>query len=134
GEQLPEKVKNLTTLLAQTKADYLKQVQAFLAKYPQYRTQFVDQQSVDPRALAKFADRLPEKMLAVQFFPSLDALYVFVVAPGGRFEVKRQELPQAGLYKLIKEYRQYLERAATQRLPWRDLPWNDDGSEAYRRD
>jgi CHAT domain-containing protein len=128
-EQLPEKVKNLTTLLAQTKGDYLKQVQTFLAKYPQYRTQFVDQQSVDPRALAKFADRLPEGTLAVQFFPSPDALYLFVVAPGGHFQVKHQAVSQAELYKLIKEYRQSLERAATQRLPW-----TDDGSEAYRRE
>jgi len=128
-EQLPEKVKNLTTLLAQTKGDYLKQVQNFLTRYPQYRTQFVDQQSVDPRALAKFADRLPEGTLAVQFFPSPDALYLFVVAPGGRFQVKHQAVAQAELYKLIKEYRQSLERAATQRLPW-----TDDGSEAYRRE
>ncbi len=128
-EQLPEKVKNLTTLLAQTKGDYLKQVQTFLTRYPQYRTQFVDQQSVDPRALAKFADRLPEGTLAVQFFPSPDALYLFVVAPGGHFQVKHQAVAQVELYKLIKEYRQYLERAATQRLPW-----TDDGSEAYRRE
>jgi CHAT domain-containing protein len=128
-EQLPEKVKNLTTLLAQTKGDYLKQVQTFLTKYPQYRTQFVDQQSVDPRALAKFADRLPEGTLAVQFFPSPDALYLFVVAPGGRFQVKHQAVSQAELYKLIKEYRQSLERAAAQRLPW-----TDDGSEVYRRE
>ncbi len=127
--QAAERVKNLTTLLAQTKADYLKQVQGFLTRYPQYRTQFVDQQSVDPKALAKFADRLPEGTVAVQFFPSPDALYLFVVAPGGRFQVKHQALSQSDLYKLIKEYRQYLDRAATQRLPW-----TDDGSEAYRRD
>jgi CHAT domain-containing protein len=129
AEQLPEKVKNLTTLLAQTKGDYLKQVQTFLAKYPQYRTQFVDQQSVDPRALAKFADRLPEGTLAVQFFPSPDALYLFVVAPGGRFQVKRQAVTQAELYKLIKEYRAHLDRGAKQRLSWAD-----DGSDAYRRE
>jgi CHAT domain-containing protein len=128
-EQQPEKVRNLTTLLAQTKGDYLKQVQTFLAKYPQYRTQFVDQQSVDPRALAKFADRLPDGTLAIQFFPSPDALYLFVVAPGGRFQVKRQGVSQAELYKLIKEYRAHLERAAAQRLSW-----SDDGSEAYRRE
>jgi len=128
-EQLPEKVKNLTTLLAQTKGDYLKQVQTFLTRYPQYRTQFVDQQSVDPRALAKFADRLPEGTLAVQFFPSPDALYLFVVAPGGRFQVKHQAVTQAELYKLIKEYRAHLDRGAKQRLSWAD-----DGSDAYRRE
>lgn len=128
-EQLPEKVKNLTTLLAQTKGDYLKQVQTFLTRYPQYRTQFVDQQSVGPRALAKFADRLPEGTLAVQFFPSPDALYLFVVAPGGRFQVKHQAVTQAELYKLIKEYRAHLDRGAKQRLSWAD-----DGSDTYRRE
>lgn len=127
--QAKERVNNLTKLLAQTKADYLKQVQGFLTRYPQYRTQFIDQQAVDPKALAKFADRLPEGTLAIQFFSSPDALYLFVVAPGGRFQVKQQLLPQAELYKLIKDYRQYLDRAATRRLPW-----TDDGSEAYGRD
>jgi len=127
-EQEMERVKSLTTLLAQTKSDYLKQAQAFLTRYPQYRAQFVDQQTVDPKALAKFADRLPAGTLAIQFFPSPDALYMFVVAPGGSFQVKRQELAQSELYKLIKAYRQYLERGATERLSW-----SDDGSETYRR-
>ena len=127
-EQESERVKSLTTLLAQTKSDYLKQVQAFLTRYPQYRTQFVDQQTVDPKALAKFADRLPAGTLAIQLFPSPDALYIFAVAPGGYFKVKSQALAQSELYKMIKEYRQYLERAATQRLPW-----NDDGSDLYRQ-
>ncbi len=127
-EQETERIKSLTTLLAQTKSDYLKQVQAFLTRYPQYRTQFVDQQTVDPKALAKFADRLPAGTLAIQFFPSPDALYMFVVAPGGSFQVKRQALAQSELYKLIKAYRQYLERGATERLIW-----SDDGSETYRR-
>jgi CHAT domain-containing protein len=129
ARQETDRIKNLTTLLAQTKSDYLKQVQAFLARYPQYRAQFVDQQTVDPKALAKFADRLPPGTLAIQFFPSPDALYLFVVAPGGYFKVKSQTLPQSELYKLIKEYRQYVERAAIRRLPW-----NDDGSDLYRRD
>ena len=128
AEQESERVKRLTTLLAQTKSDYLKQVQTFLTQYPQYRTQFVDQQTVDPKALAKFADRLPAGTLAIQLFPSPDALYIFAVAPGGYFKVKSQALAQSELYKMIKEYRQYLERAATQRLPW-----NDDGSDLYRQ-
>jgi len=129
NEQRPEKVQNLTTLLAKTKAEYLAQVQAFLARYPRYKTQFVDQQTVDPKALAKFADRLPAGTLAVQYFSSPDKLYLFVVAPGGRFQVKAQAVPQAELYALVKQYREHLERAATQRLPWAD-----DGSEAYRRE
>jgi CHAT domain-containing protein/Tfp pilus assembly protein PilF len=128
-EQQPEKVQNLTALLAQTKAEYLAQVQAFLARYPQYKSQFVDQQTVDPKLLAKFADRLPAGTMAVQYFASPDALYIFVVAPGGRFQVKSQAVSQAELYDLIRQYRQYVERGASQRLPWAD-----DGSEAYRRD
>jgi CHAT domain-containing protein len=127
AEQESARVKSMTTLLAQTKSDYLKQVQAFLTRYPQYRTQFVDQQTVDPKALAKFADRLPAGTLAIQLFPSPDALYIFAVAPGGYFKVKSQALAQSELYRMIKEYRQYLARAATQRLPW-----NDDGSDLYR--
>jgi CHAT domain-containing protein/tetratricopeptide (TPR) repeat protein len=128
-EQQSEKVQNLTALLAQTKAEYLAQVQAFLARYPQYKSQFVDQQTVDPKLLAKFADRLPAGTMAVQYFASPDALYIFVVAPGGRFQVKSQGVSQSELYELIKQYRQYVERGASQRLAWAD-----DGSEAYRRD
>jgi len=128
-EQQTEKVQNLTALLAQTKAEYLAQVQAFLARYPQYKSQFVDQQTVDPKLLAKFAERLPAGTMAIQYFASPDALYIFVVAPGGRFQVKSQAVSQSELYDLIKQYRQYVERGASQRLSW-----VDDGSEGYRRD
>ncbi len=102
-EQQPEKVQNLTALLAQTKGEYLAQVQAFLARYPKYKSQFVDQQTVDPKLLAKFADRLPAGTLAVQYFASPDALFLFVVAPGGRFQVKSQAVSQADLYDLIRQ-------------------------------
>jgi CHAT domain-containing protein len=89
----------------------------------------VDQQTVDPKLLAKFADRLPAGTMAVQYFASPDALYIFVVAPGGRFQVKSQAVSQAELYELIRQYRQYVERGAGQHLPW-----SNDGSEAYRRE
>ena len=128
-EQHAEKIQNLTALLAQTKAEYLAQVQGFLKRYPQYKSQFVDQQTVDPKLLAKFAERLAPGTLVIQYFASPDALYLFVVGPGGRFQVKRRAVSQSELYGMIKEYRRYLEQAATHRLPW-----TDDGSEAYRRD
>ena len=66
SDQRPERIQGLTTELARTKGEYLDQVHALLARYPQFKTQFVDQQIVDPRALAKFADRLPAGTLAVQ--------------------------------------------------------------------
>jgi CHAT domain-containing protein len=117
----------LTTRLAETKAEYLKQVQAFLGRYPQYKARFVDQQTVDPKVLAKFADRLPPGTLAVQYFAAPDTLYLFVVAPGGRFAVKRRAVSQADLYALVREYRRHVEQGAT-----RHLAWADDGSEAWR--
>jgi CHAT domain-containing protein/Tfp pilus assembly protein PilF len=129
GEQKAERIQALTTQIAQTKAEYLGQVQAFLGRYPQYRTQFVDQQTVDPKALAKFAERLPVGTLAVQYFAAPDALYLFVVAPGGKFQVKRQAVTQKDLYDLVKTYRAAVERGAI-----RPLPWTDDGSDAYRTD
>jgi len=104
SDQRPERIQSLTTLLARTKGEYLSQVHALLERYPQYKTQFVDQQIVDPRSLAKFADRLPAGTLAVQYFAAPDALYIFVVAAGGRFEVKRQAVAQADivLLKILK--------------------------------
>jgi CHAT domain-containing protein len=128
AEQHAGRIQALTTQLAQTKAEYLGQVQAFLARYPRFKAQFVEQQTVDPKMLAKFAERLPPGTLAVQYFAAPDALYIFVVAPGGHFQVRTQAIAQPDLYALIKEYRSLAERAATQRLPWAD-----DGSEAYRR-
>ena len=122
-----KRVENLTTLLAQTKAEYLTQAHAFLARYPQYKAQFIDQQTVDPKALAKFADRLPSGTLAIQYFAAPDTLYLFVVAPGGSFQVRSRAIAQEDLYKLVKEYRQYLDAATTERLPW-----VDDGSAVYR--
>ncbi len=121
------RIQSLTTLLAQTKAEYLGQAQAFLARYPQYKAQFIDQQTVDPKALAKFADRLPAGTLAIQYFAASDTLYLFVVAPGGSFQVKSRPVSQADLYELVKEYRRYLDAATAQHLPW-----IDDGSSVYR--
>jgi len=127
-ERRPERIRSLTTQLAQTKSEYLAQVQAFLARYPKHRSRFVDQQAVDPKALAKFGERLPAGTLAVQYFAAPDALYLFVVAPGGHFQVKRRAVKQEALYALIREYRAQIELASRERLPW-----VDDGSEAYRR-
>jgi CHAT domain-containing protein/Tfp pilus assembly protein PilF len=128
AEREPERVRALTALLAETKSAYLAEVTAFLARYPQYKARFVEQQTVDPKLLAKFADRLPAGTLAVQYFAAPDSLYVFVVAPG-RFEVKRRAVAQAELYGLVRRYRERLERAASEHLPWAD-----DGSEAYRHE
>src|SRR4029079_16949525 len=121
------RLENLTTLLAQTKSEYLAQAQAFLARYPQYKAQFVDQQTVDPKALAKFADRLPADTLAIQYFPAPDMLYLFVVAPGGSFQVRSRAITQDDLYPLVREYRRLLDAATTEHLPW-----VNDGSAAYR--
>ncbi len=129
GEQRPERIQELTKELAQTKGEYLAQVQAFLTRYPRYRTQFVEQQTVDPKAIAKFAERLPAGTLAVQYFAAPDALYLFVVAAGGKFQVRTQAVTQKEVYDLVRAYRSQLERGAAQRLSWAD-----DGSEAYRRD
>jgi CHAT domain-containing protein len=128
-DQQPQTIRTLTTHLAQTKAEYLAQVQGFLQRYPKYKSQFVDQQTVDPKALAKFADRLPKDTLAVQYFAAPDRLFVFVVAPGGKFEVKTQAVTQEKLFALVKQYRELVERGVS-----RPLPWSDDGSEAYRQD
>ncbi|HYE93381.1 MAG TPA: CHAT domain-containing tetratricopeptide repeat protein, partial [Terriglobales bacterium] len=129
AEQSAETVIALTTRLAQTKAEYLRQVQAFLTKYPKYKTLFVDQQTVDPKVLAKFAERLPTGTLVVQYFSAPDALYVFLVAAGGQFQVKSHPVPQEQLYALVRQYRGHLKAAETERLPWAD-----DGSAAYRRE
>ena len=129
ASQNAQAIKDLTTRLAETKAEYLSQVQAFLARYPKYKTLFVDQQTVDPKVLAKFADRLPPGTLVVQYFSAPDALYLFVVAAGGRFQVKTQPVKQDELYALVATYRQHLAAAERARLPWLD-----DGSALYLRE
>jgi tetratricopeptide (TPR) repeat protein len=127
--QQPERLQNLTELLARSKTEYLARVQEVLARYPQYKSQFVDQHAVNPRALAKFASRLPPDTVALQYLAVPDRLYLFIVAPGGRFAVKARAVTLAELYALVAEYRKPLERA-----PGTRLPWDDDGSPAYARD
>lgn len=122
-----QRARDLTTRLARTKSEYLGQVQAFLTRYPKYKAQFVDQQTVDPKALAKFAGRLPADTLAVQYLASDDALYIYVVAGGGHFEVKRRVVSQEALYELVRRYRTHVERGTSAHLPWAD-----DGSAPYR--
>ena len=122
-----DRVQNLTALLARSKTEYLAEVKAFLERYPRYRTQLVDQQTVDPRLLAKFAARLPEGTLAVQYFAAPDALYIFVVSPGGAYQVKRRAVGQRDLYALVERYRRHVAAGADAALPW-----TDDGSDVYR--
>ena len=129
ASQNAQRIRELTTRLAETKSEYLTQVQAFLARYPKYKALFVDQQTVDPKMLAKFADRLPAGTLVVQYFSAPDALYIFVVAAGGKFQVKAHPVRQDDLYDLVRKYREYLKAAETQRLPWAD-----DGSRLYLRE
>jgi CHAT domain-containing protein/Tfp pilus assembly protein PilF len=126
ASQNAQRIRDLTTRLAETKSEYLAQVQAFLARYPKYKSLFVDQQTVDPKMLAKFADRLPAGTLVVQYFSAPDALYIFVVAAGGKFQVKTHPVKQDDLYDLVRKYREHLKAAETQRLPWAD-----DGSRLY---
>jgi len=132
--QSPETLQNLTTLLAQNKGAYQAEVQAFLQRYPRLKTQFVDQQTVDPQALAKFAARLPAGTLAVQYFAAEDALYLFVAGPDDLYQVKRQAVSQEELYRRVYEYRQAIDRAKEQYLKGQPLPWADDGSFLYRRE
>lgn len=130
AERQAERVDNLSTLLAQSKAEYLAQVQSFLVRYPQHKALFADQHTVDPRALAKFADRLPARTLAVQYFAAPDALYLFVVASGGQFQVMCQAVPQKELYRLVRAYRRHVQAGERHKV----LPWADDGSEVYQRE
>ncbi|MGH7392005.1 MAG: tetratricopeptide repeat protein [Candidatus Rokuibacteriota bacterium] len=111
GEQQPEREQNLTIQLARTKPEYQAQWSAFLAKYPKYKTLFVEQNTVDARAAAKFAARLAPGTLAVQYFAAPDALYLFVVGPGGLFQVKRHDVAQRELYALVERYREQIELA-----------------------
>ena len=120
---------DLTTLLASTKAEYLAEVRALLERHPRLKTQFVEQQTVDPRTLARFSERLPEGMLAVQYFVTPEALWIYTVARGGQYRVRRHEVSQDALYALVRQYREYLQYAATRRLRW-----TDDGSAAFRTD
>src|SRR5207249_4398264 len=83
GDQQPEKIQKFTIQRDQLKAENLMQINAFLARYPWYKTLFTEQQTIDPNALLKFAAQLPARTLAVQYFAAPNnTLYLIVVAPG----------------------------------------------------
>jgi len=128
-EQVEEKIANLTRRLARTKAEFNAESEKFLARYPAYRTLLESQRAVMPEDLAKYAHRLPAGTLAVQYFSAPEALYTFVVAAGGLYEVKEQSISQEELYDLVRMYRRYVDRATS--VP---LPWDDDGSAVYQRE
>jgi len=131
SSQNPERLEKLTTLVANTKAEYFAQVQAFEGnpKYEKYRAQFSKQNAVNLSTLAKFVGQLTEDMLAVQYFAAPDQLYIFIVESGGKYRVKTQTITQEDLYALIRQYRKYIELGTNTRLSW-----DDNGSETYTRD
>jgi CHAT domain-containing protein/Tfp pilus assembly protein PilF len=126
AQQSSEKLQNLTTLLATTKAEYLGLVRPLLAQYRQHVSLFPDQQVIDPTTPAKFAAWLPAGTAAIGLFPSKDQLYVFVVATGGVFRVKRRAVSQSDLFELVRYYRRLVAEGEH-----RVLPWEDDGSQIY---
>ena len=126
-EQDPRRTQELTAMLARSKGEYLVQVRELLERNPRLKPLFADQYTVDPRILAKLADRLPARMLAIEYFSTPEALWIFVVSSGGRFTVKRRAVTQDDLYSAIEEYRRLLASGEH-----RALPWSDDGSTTYR--
>jgi tetratricopeptide (TPR) repeat protein len=128
-QQDTRRIQELTVLLAQTKSEYLDKVRDLIERSPRSRTLVLHSHSVDPRLLAKFADRLPAGTLAVQYFAAADALYIFLVGPGGLFQVKKHAVTQTALYALIEEYRAHVALGARS-----FLSWSDDGSPVYRRE
>ncbi|MBD3286303.1 tetratricopeptide repeat protein [candidate division WOR-3 bacterium] len=123
-------IENLSTLLADTKAEYLK-VAAEVRTDPDYA--FTVQ--VHPTDLGSISKDLPAGQKLLMFYSGENELYLFLISPGGEYEVRSVDAGRDSVTALIHTCREFCGPDYLLRLlrsgKMRGWTWEDDDSELY---
>ncbi len=117
--------------LEQAQANYLSAVENIKRANPSYASLV----AVNPTDLVKIRKGLPDKAVLLEYFPTDDELYIFVVTRDAEPAIRTVPIKREDLAQLIIKYREALdgasEPAVLERSARGDL-WKDDGKPDFR--
>ncbi len=93
--------------------------------------------AVNPTDLAVVRKLLPEKTLLLEYFPSDNELYIFVVTHDAGPTIRTVKMKRADLADLVKQYREGLNSATEESVldrSARGVLWKDDGKPDFKTD
>ncbi|MDD5542408.1 MAG: CHAT domain-containing protein [Acidobacteriia bacterium] len=108
--QVPQRVENLTQLLAENKSQFFRVVNDLRQVHPDYE-RFV---TVKPPVLSKVQHLVPPDTLVLEYFPSENRLYIFEIT-NTDFKIRSVAVSRAELDNLVKSYRNEM-RSTVDRL------------------
>ncbi|MHC9538317.1 MAG: CHAT domain-containing protein [Vulcanimicrobiota bacterium] len=98
-----KKTDYLSSVLASTRQDFFQTINEIRKTNPDYE-QLLAVQGAD---LAELQPYIPESALLLEYYPSKDGLYIFVVTRDS-FSIKFVDLPRERLYELVHSFRDAL--------------------------
>jgi len=121
------------TKLADATNRYLDAVEKVKRANPSYASLV----AVNPTDLVEIRKRLPDKTLLLEYFPTDNELYVFVVTRDAGPAIRTVAIKRTDLAKLVMRYREALDGHSEQSVlerSARGLLWKDDGKQDFKND
>jgi CHAT domain-containing protein len=119
--------------LTGAKNNYLAAVEKVKLANPSYASLV----AVNPTDLVEVRKRLPEKTLLLEYFPTDNELYIFVVTGDTGPAIRSVAIKRTDLAKLVMQYREALDGASEQSVlerSARGVLWKDDGKQDFKND
>ena len=117
--------------LNEAQTNYLGAVESIKRANPSYASLV----AVNPTDLVKVRKSLPEKTLLLEYFPTDNELYIFVVSRDAEPAVRTVPIKRADLARLVIQYREALDSASEQGVLERSARgqlWKDDGKADFK--
>ncbi len=119
--------------LAGAKNNYLAAVEKVKLANPSYASLV----AVNPTDLVEVRKHLPEKTTLLEYFPTDNELYIFVVTRDTAPAIRTVAIKRTDLTNLVMQYRQALDGATEQSVlerSARGVLWKDDGKQDFKND
>lgn len=127
------KIATLRARLESAQKQYLDAVSEIKRANPSYASLV----AVNPTDLIEVRKHLPEKTLLLEYFPTDNELYIFVVTRTAGPAIRTVAIKRANLAKLVMQYREALSSASEQSVQDRSargVLWKDDGKQDFKTD
>ena len=102
------KIEKLSRTLARTKSEFYQSVNRIRAANPDYARLV----SVKPALFSRIQKTIPRNTALVQYLPTADTLYVFVVTREG-YKIEQVNVSQEKLFGLVRRFRRQMKQAAS---------------------
>lgn len=127
------KIAAARTKLADAQSKYVDAVE----KIKRTNSSYASLVAVNPTDLVEVRKRLPEKTLLLEYFPTDNELYIFVVTRDAGPAIRTVAIKRTDLAKLVMQYREALDSASEPSVLERSVRgvlWKDDGKQDFKND